>query len=75
MQVRAKAIGFYVGRRRAGDVFDMPDTAMKKDGKGKAILPSWVEAFDDKPSKPSRQAGQEKIEPANNGSVSNQEVI
>lgn len=43
MRVIASGKGFYKGRRRVGDVFEMDESAMKKDSDGRPILPRWVE--------------------------------
>lgn len=42
MKVIATKLGFHGVRRRTGDKFDLPDSAMKKDKDGKPVLPSWV---------------------------------
>jgi hypothetical protein len=48
MRVVAKQKGYYGGsRRRPGDIFDMAESAMKKDAKGAPMLPKWVEEAQD----------------------------
>jgi hypothetical protein len=43
MRVIAIADGFCGGTlRRRGTVFELPDSLIKKDEKGKPVLPSWV---------------------------------
>jgi hypothetical protein len=42
VKVIAIAQGFFEARRRVGDIFDLPERAMKKDKSGKPIPPEWV---------------------------------
>lgn len=44
MRVRAIQLGYYgLVRRNEGEVFEMAESAMKKDPSGKLSLPKWVE--------------------------------
>ena len=56
IKVKATKLGYYNhARHREGAVFFMDEKAMKKDEKGKPILPSWVE-YADKPAAKGRKA-------------------
>lgn len=56
-RVRAIREGYYNHERIKVDrVFNMDERFMKKDAKGKAILPSWVESGD----KPVAKAAEER---------------
>lgn len=75
MKVKATHTGYYgLLLRHEGDVFEMSETAMKKDkATKKPILPSWVVTAD--AVAPSRVAKEEKEELSESGEETSRDVI